>query len=303
MKIGFMLPMFGPMATHENMINMAQLAEERGFESVWAPDHVIMPTKIDTYYPYNKSGTYIADPKGAHLEPFTSLSFIAGCTHRVRLGFTVIVAPYRNPIVTGKMMASLDVLSNGRLIVGAGAGWLKEEFDALEVPFGERGRRMDEGIELMKLLWTQDRVDFSGDFYRVDGMAMEPKPLQKPHPPLWFGGTTAPVFRRVVEHGTGWLSRPVQTMDEIAASFQEIRRLATQADRDPGELRMQVSVALGPQEPTDEVIARASGFAAVGATDVSFFTSYMAGIETVGDHVAQLERAMTDVVPAIHPAP
>ena len=108
MKIGFMLPMFGPMATHENMFNMAQLAEERGFESVWAPDHVIMPTQIKTTYPYSRTGDYIADPLGAHLEPFVSLSYIAGCTRRVRLGFTVIVAPYRNPIVTGKMLASLD---------------------------------------------------------------------------------------------------------------------------------------------------------------------------------------------------
>ena len=124
MKIGFMLPAFGAMATHENMLAMSRLAEDRGFESVWVPDHVIMPTKINTPYPYSKSGRYIADPKGAHLEPFTVLSFVAACTRRVRLGFTVIVAPYRHPVVTGKMLASLDVLSNGRLIVGVGAvGW------------------------------------------------------------------------------------------------------------------------------------------------------------------------------------
>ena len=162
---------------------------------------------------------------------------------------------------------------------------------------------MDEGIELMKQLWTCDRVDFSGDYYQVDGMAMEPKPVQKPHPPLWFGGTTSPVFRRVVEHGVGWLSRPVQTVEEITSSWQEIRDLATTSGRDPDELRMHVSVSLGPEEATKDIISAASGFAAIGATDISFFTSYLPGIEKVGDHIAQLERAMSDVVPAVQAAP
>ena len=191
----------------------------------------------------------------------------------------------------------------GRVELGLGIGWHREEYDALEVPFGERGRRMDEGIELMCQLWTRDRVDFSGEFYRVDGMAMEPKPVRKPHPPLWFGGTTSPVFRRVVAHGVGWLSRPVQTMDEITSSWREIRDLAAAAGRDPDELRMHVSVALGPEESTEDIIAAASGFASIGATDISFFTSYLPGIETAGDHIVQLERAMSDIVPAVQAAP
>ena len=280
------------------MRDVSQAAEELRYDFLTLIDHVVLAYPVAdgtarSHYP----------AQTPYHDILVALGYLAGVTNTISLRTAVVILPQRGPAVVAKQAAAADALSGGRVELGLGIGWHREEYDALEVPFGERGRRMDEGIELMKLLWTQDRVDFSGDFYRVDGMAMEPKPLQKPHPPLWFGGTTAPVFRRVVEHGTGWLSRPVQTMDEIAASFQEIRRLATQADRDPGELRMQVSVALGPQEPTDEVIARASGFAAVGATDVSFFTSYMAGIETVGDHVAQLERAMTDVVPAIHPAP
>ena len=280
------------------MRDVSQAAEELRYDFLTLIDHVVLayPAADGTARSHYPAQTPYHDI-------LVALGYLAGVTNTISLRTAVVILPQRGPAVVAKQAAAADALSGGRVELGLGIGWHREEYDALEVPFGDRGRRMDEGIELMKLLWTQDRVDFSGDFYRVDGMAMEPKPLQKPHPPLWFGGTTAPVFRRVVEHGTGWLSRPVQTMDEIAASFQEIRRLATQADRDPGELRMQVSVALGPQEPTDEVIARASGFAAVGATDVSFFTSYMAGIETVGDHVAQLERAMTDVVPAIHPAP
>ena len=140
MKIGFMLPVMGAMATQENMVAMAQLAEARGFESVWVPDHVIMPTRIVSTYPYTKSGGFIADPKGSHLDPITSLAFVAGCTKRVRLGFSVLVAPYRHPVVTGKMMATIDVLSNGWLDVGVGAGWLNEEFEALGVPTEKNGR-------------------------------------------------------------------------------------------------------------------------------------------------------------------
>lgn len=232
-----------------------------------------------------------------------SLGYLAGVTARIALRTAVVILPQRGPAVVAKQAAAADALSGGRVELGLGVGWHREEYDALEVPFGERGRRMDEGIELMKQLWVRDRVDFSGRFYRVDGMAMAPKPVRRPHPPLWFGGTTRPAFRRVVRHGVGWLSRPVQTSDEIASSWREIREMATAAGRDPEELRLHVSVALGPGEATDDIVSAVSGFAAIGATDVSFFTSYLPGIETVADHIAQLERAMSDVVPAVQPGP
>ena len=134
-------------------------------------------------------------------------------------------------------------------------------------------------------------------------MGMEPKPVTKPHPPLGFGGTTPPVFRRVVEHGVGWLSRPVQTVEEIATSWKEIRRIATVFGRDVEALRLHVSIGLGPEEPTDRIISNVQRMAAIGATDVSFFTSYMPGIESAADHMAQLERAMSEVVPAVEAGP
>ena len=238
MKIGFMLPMFGPMATHENMFNMAQLAEERGFESVWAPDHVIMPTKIKTTYPYSRTGDYIADPLGAHLEPFVSLSYIAGCTRRVRLGFTVIVAPYRNPIVTGKMLASLDVLSNGRLLAGIGAGWLEEEFNALEVPFARRWARTEEHIRIWKELWTADEPKFDGEYHRFSDVQCRPQPIQKPHPPITIGGNGNACFKRVVGLADGWqvvTQSPDDTFstgNNLAQSLEILKRMSGEADRD-----------------------------------------------------------------------
>ena len=238
MKIGFMLPMFGPMATHDNMLNMAQLAEDRGFESIWVPDHVIMPTQIDTTYPYNKAGEYIADPKGAHLEPFTGLSFVAGCTRRVRLGFTVIVAPYRNPIVTGKMLASLDVLSNGRLIVGVGAGCLEEEFDALEVPFARKWARTEEHIRIWKELWTAEEPEFSGEYHNFSHVQCRPQPIQKPHPPITIGGNGKACYRRVVSLGDGWQvvtggpDDAYSTEGNLAGSLATLKQMAEEAGRD-----------------------------------------------------------------------
>ena len=238
MKIGFMLPMFGPMATHENMFDMAQLAEERGFESVWAPDHVIMPTRINTTYPYSRSGDYIADPKGAHLEPFVSLSYIAGCTRRVRLGFTVIVAPYRNPIVSGKMLASLDVLSNGRLIVGVGAGWLEEEFDALGVPFARRWAQTDEHIRIWKALWSAEEPEFQGEYYSFSHVQCRPQPIQKPHPPITIGGNGKACFKRVINLADGWQvvtegpDDAFSSEGNLAQSLATLRQMAEEAGRD-----------------------------------------------------------------------
>ena len=254
MKIGFMLPAFGTMATHENMLAMAQLAEDRGFESIWAPDHVIMPTKIDTPYPYSKSGRYIADPKGAHLEPFTVLSFVAACTRRVRLGFTVIVAPYRHPVVTGKMLASLDVLSNGRLIVGVGSGWLEEEFQALEVPFAKRWTRTDEHIQIWKELWTAEEPRFEGEYHRFTDVQCRPQPLQKPHPPITIGGRGRAGLRRVVSMADGWQvvsEHPddvYSTEGDLAKDLQTLRQMCDEAGRDFSTIEITAVIIAGTAE-------------------------------------------------------
>ena len=280
------------------MRDVAQAADGLGYDFLTLIDHVLLayPAPDGTARSHYPARTPYHDI-------LVSLGYLAGVTSRIALRSAVVILPQRGPAVVAKQVAAADAFSGGRVELGLGIGWHREEYDALEVPFTERGRRMDEGIELMKQLWTRDRVDFSGDYYRVDGMAMDPKPVQKPHPPLWFGGTTSPVFRRVVEHGAGWLSRPVQTEDEISSSWQEIQALAIATGRNPDELRMHVSVALGPEEATEDIISAVSRFASMGATDISFFTSYLPGLETAGDHIAQLERAMSDVVPAVRPAP
>ena len=280
------------------MREVAQAAEALDYDFLTLIDHVVLAHPSSDGTPRS-----LYPPETPYHDILVALGHLAGVTSTIRLRSAVVIMPQRGPAVVAKQAAAVDVLSGGRLDLGLGIGWHAEEYEALEVPFGERGRRMDEGIDLMKRLWTDDRVDFEGDFYRVDGMRMEPKPLQNPHPPLWFGGTTTPVFRRVARHGVGWLSRPVQTLDEIAASWDEILPIAREAGRDPGELRMHVSVPVGPREATGEIISRVGALAAIGATDVSFFTSYMAGIETVTDHIEQLERAMSEVAPEVQAGP
>ncbi len=276
------------------MRDICQAAEGLGFDFLTLIDHVLLayPAADGTPRAHYPAQTPYHDI-------LVALGFLGGVTSRIALRSAVVILPQRGPAVVAKQAAAVDSLSGGRLELGLGIGWHREEYDALEVPFTERGRRMDEGIELMKLMWTRDRVDFQGDFYTVDGMGMEPKPVTKPHPPLWFGGTTRPVFRRVVEHGVGWLSRPVQTIEQIGAAWGEIRRLAVDSGRDADTLRLHVSVGLGPEERTDHIIANVRRMISVGATDVSFFTSYMPGIHSAADHIAQLERAMSEVVPAV----
>lgn len=269
MKIGFMLPMFGAMATHRNMIDMARLAEDRGFESIWAPDHVIMPTRIATKYPYSKSGDYIADPKGAHIEPFTGLSFVAGCTSRVRLGFTVIVAPYRNPVVTGKMMASLDVLSNGRLIVGVGAGWLNEEFEALGVPTERKWPRTEEHIRIWKELWTAEEPAFEGAFHSFSHVQCRPQPLQKPHPPITIGGNGKACFRRIIELADGWQvvsegpNDVYATDGDLAKDLATLHRMSEEAGRDPATIEVTAVIIAGT---ADGVLRDIPAYEALGVS-------------------------------------
>ena len=280
------------------MRDYAQTAEGLGFDFLTLIDHVVM-----AYPAADGTPRALYPAQTPYHDILVALGYLAGVTSRIKLRTAVIILPQRGPAVVAKQIAAADLLSQGRIEVGLGVGWHEEEYEALEVPFTQRGQRMDEGIELMRRLWTQEHIDFTGHFYKIDDMAMEPKPVQQPHPPFWFGGTTAAAFRRVAEHGVGWLSRPVQTLDEITASWQDIRSRAAAGGRDPDGLRLHVSVALGPDEPTERIITTVSDLARIGTTDISFFTSYLAGIKSTSDHLAQLDRAMREVIPAIQPAP
>ena len=164
-KLGFQILNAGPLATRENVVEAARRAEALGYEAIVVTDHVVIPRRIESRYPYNTTGRIFVPPDADYLEPLSMLSFLAGATTRIRFGPSVLVLPYRNPVLTAKMLATIDVLSRGRVTVGVGVGWLREEFEALDAPdFERRGAASDEYIRIFKTLWTQDPASFAGEF-------------------------------------------------------------------------------------------------------------------------------------------
>ncbi|MAG30614.1 MAG: LLM class F420-dependent oxidoreductase [Deltaproteobacteria bacterium] len=183
-----------------------QTAEAAGFASLWASEHVVFFEDYAATYPYAEGGRPPMATDTAMMEPLNLLSFIAAKTERMRLGTGVFLLPQRNPVYTAKETSTVDVLSGGRLDFGIGVGWMREEFQALNVPFEERGARCDEYIEVLKRLWTQDVAEYSGRFYDLPACVQYPHPVQKPHPPILIGGTSAPAIRRAARLGDGWVA-------------------------------------------------------------------------------------------------
>ena len=192
MKLGICLPHYGRPIEPRRLLEVVRRAEERGLDSAWVTDHVIVPR--DTHVIYRED----------MLDPFAVLPWLAGVTERIALGTSVVVLPYRSPLPVAKLLASVDVLSSGRLIVGVAGGWLEGEFAALGVPFRERGRRTDEAIELFRTVWTQDYPELKTANHHLSGIKVSPMPLQKPRPPIRVGGASDAALRRAARLGDGW---------------------------------------------------------------------------------------------------
>src|SRR5882724_4041804 len=240
MRYGFYLPTRGPAATSEGLTAIVERGETLGFHSVVVADHIVFPTVIRSSYPYTVSGEFPG--QGDALEQLALMAFIAGVTNRLRIVSSVMIVPYRNPVVTAKMLATIDVLSRGRVTVGVGVGWLREEFEALDAPdFERRGTASDEYIRIFKTLWTQDPASFEGEFYRFEALRCLPQPVQKPHPPIWIGGHSAPALRRVARHGDGWHpvgANPAVPLrpSELRASLDQLARMSEAEGRNPAAL-------------------------------------------------------------------
>jgi probable F420-dependent oxidoreductase len=210
-KFGVWLPNCRHLATPEIIRHTAVSAEALGYDSVWVSDHVVVPrANIPNF------GETIFDP-------LVTLGVVAGATTRVQLGTTVLIVPYRNAVVTAKMVSSLDALSGGRVVLGIGAGWVAAESAMLSVPFAERGAMTDEYVRAMRELWTSPTPSFGGRYTQFSDVVFEPKPIQKPHPPIWVGGHSRAALRRAVEFGAAWhpINRPP---DELRAGRAELAR-------------------------------------------------------------------------------
>jgi probable F420-dependent oxidoreductase len=248
MNFGFYLPTRGHTATPEALETLVAHGEALGFQSVMIADHVVFPTKVHSKYPYTVSGAFPGH--GDALEQLTLMAFLAGITERLRLVTSVMILPYRNPVLTAKMLATVDVLSRGRVTVGVGVGWLREEFEALHTPdFDQRGAVSNEYLQILKTLWTQDPADFAGQFYQFKGLRCLPHPLQKPHPPLWIGGHSRPALRRVAKYGDGWHpvgANPAVPLrpHELQSALEDLKRLVEAEGRDPATVTISFKAPL-----------------------------------------------------------
>src|SRR3989454_7738180 len=222
MDLGCHLPNQGPLATREALATFARAADERGVASLWVSDHVIFPRTATGSSP---GGRFPHPPDKPYLEPVITLTAAAMCTTRARLGASVFILGHRHPVVMAKMLTSIDALSQGRLIVGVGVGWWKEELEILGAPFHQRGRQADEALRVFKALWTSDSPKFDGEFFRFRDVGFAPKPVQKPHPPIWVGGASPAAFRRVVTLGDGWHASP-RSMAEFRDGLGQLRKAA-----------------------------------------------------------------------------
>jgi len=243
MDFGIATSSRGPVGGREGYRAVAEAGDRLGFGFIGVNDHVVVPSDIASRYPYSDSGDWAGRMGGECLDQLATLAFLAGRTERLRLLTSVMVVPHRQPVLAAKMLATIDVLSAGRLIVGCGAGWMKEEFEALgAAPFAERGRATDEYLDAFKALWTESAPRYQGGHVRFDNILFAPKPAHKPHPPLWIGGESPQALKRAVRVGDGWYpasnnpQHRLDTPERLGKAVAELKRVAEAAGRDPASI-------------------------------------------------------------------
>jgi probable F420-dependent oxidoreductase len=319
-EFGFSLPGRGPLAKPDQVLTLAVTAEKLRYSSVFVTDHIVLPASTArSIYPYSTSGQFPGGSRQDYLEPLAMLAYLARATSRIRLGTSVLVVPYRHPLLTAKMLATIDVLSKGRVILGAGVGWLKEEFEAVGAPpFEERGRVTDESLELMRAAWTTDPVAFAGRHYRVQDVHALPKPVQRGGIPIWIGGHTDAAVRRAGRLGDGWhpigLRPPAMLLpDEYAAKVRRLHAAAREAGRDPAAITLSLRVPMAVRPPRAkapggdrplfqgtpaEVAGDVRAYAALGVTHFVFDPT----VQDVKGVLANMRRFADDVRPRVRRA-
>lgn len=298
----------------DSFMAIAMAAERAGFDFLSVSDHLVVPAKVQSHYPYVPGGAFGMAEHGHCFDVLSTIAFLAGVTRRIRLLTSVLVIPHRPAMLTAKMLATIDVLSKGRLIVGVGAGWMKEEFALLGANFVERGRVTDEYIAAFIELWTKEHPFFSGAHVNFADAIFAPKPLQHPHPPIWVGGESPAAIRRTIKLGNVWYpgnnsqAKPLDTSAKLAAGIAEVRRQCEAAGRDPVTLGVALLVQdhfeWADRKINDGTARRMfTGTSADMAADVEALSGI--GVEhvalrlggaTVEDAVARIERFGAEVI-------
>jgi probable F420-dependent oxidoreductase len=263
MRVDLWVPTANPFSTPELLALIGREAEERGIGTIWVGEHVVLFDQYESSYPYAEDGRIPTPPGTGLLEPLSTLSFLAAHTTDVRLGTAMVLLPQRNPVYTAKEVSTLDWLSNGRVDLGIGVGWLEEEFEALNVPWPRRGRRTDEYLEVLTTLWCDETSAYEGEFYSLNPCSMFPKPVQHPHPPIHIGGESDAALRRTARAAQGWHTFN-RTPAELAEPLGKLDRLLADQGRTRGDVRITVCPYF---QPLDADIAEA--YAEAGADAVA----------------------------------
>lgn len=236
MKVGMFLPQVGECATKENILYVAKEAEKEGIDSVWVLDRLLWPLNPQTPYAARPDGILPVEFQNV-FDPLTILTYVAGVTKRILLGTSIIDMLFESPVLLAKRFATLDILSDGRTIAGLGIGWSKDEYEVSGVPYKDKGTRADEFIQALKKIWTDEIVEFKGEFYNIPASKIGPKPLQKPHPPILLGGFSPKTFSRIVNYANGWIGvagfGPLEQLEQVINGLKENAR---KLDKDPSKI-------------------------------------------------------------------
>lgn len=300
MRLGFNIPQIGPAAGPEAMVQVARRAEELGYDSVWVTDRLLYP--LDPQTPYmGTPGRSLPDVYKIAFDPLESLTYVAAHTSRIALGTSILDMPYYNPVILARSLTTLDVLSGGRLRVGLGQGWSRDEFDAVGASMKGRGRRADEFISVLKAIWTTTPVEFHGEFYQVSKSIILPKPVQEPHPPIYLAAFSASGLRRVAAMANGWLPAGVPPAG-LKQMIAGLREMAQQAGRDLAELEVVVraNVVVTQQHlggerfiytgSLDEIKADIAAVREIGVGELHFDPSFSPDCTSVDGFLEAMEQ-------------
>jgi probable F420-dependent oxidoreductase len=307
MKIGIFVGNEMPWSSAATLLEISTRAEELGFHSVWVADHIVLPEGYRSAYPYG-GPTATAEESETFFEPLLTLAYLAAATHSIRLGTSVVVAPIRNPVYTAKLVATLDRLSGGRVILGVGAGWLQEEFLAMgSENFATRGQALDEHIAICRSLWADAVASYSGTLYQLPPVRSAPKPAQRPGPPVWIGGNSYQAIRRVARLGDGW--HPVSlSAPEVKAGVDRLKTEVGKVGRSMAEIdvfaRLEVGFDPNPTAtqrnglyaPIAEIATGLKAYEAAGCTGLVIDP---APIDSPQGRLVTIERLAAEVVPLL----
>lgn len=303
MRLGFTVPQFGPDAGPEALLEVARLAEELGYDSLWVIERLLYPLNPKAPYPATADGS-LPLPYRRSLDPLTTLAYLAAVTSRVRIGTSIINLPYHNPVLLARELATIDVLSQGRLNVGLGVGWSPDELEAVGVPMRGRGRRAEEALQVIEAIWRDNPVEFEGRYFRVPESFFGLKPVQKPRPPIYMAAYTPTTMDRVARLADGWIPSgvPLGGMEQM---FAAIKQGAAEVGRDPGSVKLIVGAnvefhpaPLGDDRPIfagsaeqieEDIVATRQ----LGAEELIFNALFSPDIESTEDLLSHMEQLQT----------